>query len=434
MKITFQKVGFLIPLVLLLLVQCSSGEKNNSNPSGREIDCQETEPYLEKKIEITSDRIWNDTGIVLKRGYDVVIEIDDERSLGKDEADFSNPVIFSGTESIIYKVGEDGIPQAVGLQTKFTVGKDMENKKLFIGWNSSKPIIKVIKDEQGNEIIQKPDPIVATVKVFSPPSDLVVRRVALYSPVNNFWTDETNPRFYWEPSDNAVRYIFQISDYPDFRRIIQTIEIQASGGQANPVSVVGGGGSQEVQFNLEEGIYWWRVRAQINLGRPLNPVLAWTCWSHPNRLGVELGTPPAPPDFLSPTTLDVFKPGDDVTFEFTVDDDPSFVFWRMRHVYSECDQQPSINPNDPNAGNPTPWHIFRQKLGEGNIIKMPKLIAHYTYKNIELGNHLFRVEVKDGNSEDRVNIRSSDFRLSVGCEKEEEEEKEGQLPSNGRTR
>lgn len=417
--LTFRKIGFLFLFVSLFL---GCGEDNKTNPTSTgEIDCQEEIPSFEKVVTLTADRLWFDTGIILKRGDDVIIEVEDERTFGKNEIDPLNPVIYAGTEAIIYRIGEDRKtpPQPVGNLARFTVGKDHENKKLFVGWNSYKPLIKEITDEQGNKRIEKPEPITVVIKVFPSKSNIATRRVALYAPAQNIWTDETNPRFYWEPLDNAVRYIFQISDFPDFRRIIQNVEIQASGGQANPVSVIGGGGGQEVQFNLQEGIYWWRVRAQVNLGRPLNPVLTWTCWSYINRLGVELGTPAAPPDFLSPTTLDVFKPGDNVTFEFVVDDDPSFVFWRMRHTFSECDQQPSINPNDPNAGNPTPWHIFRQTLGEGNIVQRPKLIASYTYENIETGNHLFRVEVIDGNSLTQglnVNIRSTDFRLSVGCE------------------
>lgn len=416
----------LIPLTLLLILlsYCSESNTSDQQNSG-EIDCQEEIPTIEKQITLTSDKTWFDTEITLKRGDDVIIETDDERTYGKTEIDPTNPVIFAGSEAIIYKIGGDGVPQLVGNQVKISAGKDSENKNLFVGWNTSKPLVKKVKDEQGNEKIEKPEPITVTIKVFSSKSSLSIRRVPLYAPVNNFWTDETNPRFYWEPFDNAVRYIFQISDFPDFRRIIQNVEIQASGGQANPVSVIGGGTSQDVQFNLQEGIYWWRVRAQVNLGRPLNPVLTWTCWSYTNRLGVELGTPPAPPNFLSPTTLDVFKAGDTVKFEFTVEDDPSFVFWRMRHVFSECDQQPSINPNDPNSGNPTPWNIFRQKLGEGNIIQTPQLIGSYTYKNIETGNHLFRVEVRDGNSQSDINIRSSDFRISVGCEKQEETQQGG---------
>ncbi|MCX7734794.1 MAG: hypothetical protein N2254_08570 [bacterium] len=421
-----------LTILFFVLLSCSSNseeEQNTSNSS--EIDCQETTPTIEKQVTLTPDRIWVDTGIKLKRGDDVIIEANSERAYGKTDVDFSNPVLFSGSEAIIYKIGEDGIAQPVGKQAKFTAGKDVENENLYIGWNSSKPLVKILKDEEGREKLEKPEPITVVVKVFPSQSNLAVRRVPLYAPVQNFWTDETNPRFYWEPFDNAVRYIFQISDYPDFRRVIQNIEIQASGGQANPVSVIGGGDSQNVQFNLQEGIYWWRVRAQVNLGRPLNPVLTWTCWSHPYRLGVELGTPPAPPEFLSPTTLDVFKPGDTVKFEFTVEDDPSFVFWRIRHVFSECDQQPSINPNDPNSGNPTPWNIFRQKLGEGNIVQIPGLIASYTYKNIETGNHLFRVEVRDGASELEINIRSSDIRFSVGCEKPQETQQGNQNNNQG---
>jgi hypothetical protein len=408
---------------------CSSSNQDENNPTGQKIDCKEDNPKIVKIITITPEKIWTNTGITLKKGYDIIIEIDDERALGEEEVDFSNPVPFAGKKSVIYKIGEDGIPQPVGQKAYITAGAEDENKNLFLGWNTRVPLIKQVKNEKGEEIKEKPQPITATVKIFIPETDKVVRRVALYAPRNNFWTNETNPRFYWDPQDNAIRYIFQISDYPDFRRIVETVEISASGGQVNPVSTIGGGVGQ-VQFNLQEGIYWWRVIAQINLGRSLNPVPVWTCWAHPFRLGVEFGTPPQPAEIISPKKEDVFKVGDTINFEFTVPDDPSFVFWRIRHVVSECDQQPSINPTDPNSGNPTPWHVFQRRLGEGNLKELPKLIASYKYENLERGNHLFRIEVKDSSDTRGVSIRTTDYRISVECEKTQESQQGTTQPTS----
>ncbi len=412
-----RRFSFFLLFSFFFVFACSNNPSDgNVDASPTEIDCSENSPAVVKKIEIPPDRTWVNSGITLKKGYEIVIEVEDERTFGKEEVSFSNPVVFAGKNAIIFKIGEKGVPQPVGRKFSFVAGSEHENKDVLLGWNSIEPVIAKRVTETGDVIIEKPESITAVIKVFLPLSDKLPRRPVLYAPVDNFWTDETNPRFYWDPIDNAIRYIFQISDYPDFRRVVQNIEISASGGQANPVSVIGGGASQEVQFNLREGIYWWRVIAQVNVGRALNPIPVWTCWSHPFRLGVELGTPPQPPNFVSPTTADVFKPGDSVTFEFVVNDDPSFVFWRWRHVYSDCDQQPSINPNDPNSGNPTPWHIGRVKLGEGNIKDLPKIIGSFTYRNIETGNHLFRVEVRDGQDIQEIAIRSRDFRLSVGCE------------------
>jgi hypothetical protein len=419
MVASFRKYLLIIPFFFVLNSLCSSNNQDENNPTGQKIDCKEDNPNIVKVITITPEKIWTNTRITLKKGYDIIIEIDDERALGEEEVDFSNPVPFAGKKAIIYKIGEEGIPQPVGKKAYITAGAEDENKNLFLGWNTREPLIKQVKNEKGEEIKEKPQPITATVKIFIPETDKVVRRVALYAPRNNFWTNETNPRFYWDPQDNAIRYIFQISDYPDFRRIVETVEISASGGQVNPISTIGGGVGQ-VQFNLQEGIYWWRVIAQINLGRSLNPVPVWTCWAHPFRLGVELGTPPQPAEIISPKKEDVFKVGDTINFEFTVQDDPSFVFWRIRHVVSECDQQPSINPTDPNSGNPTPWHVFQRRLGEGNLKELPKLIASYKYENLERGNHLFRIEVKDSSDTRGVSIRTTDYRISVECEKTQE--------------
>ena len=418
---------------LLLLIpasNCSSGnDQNSSNSTAQKIDCKEDNPNILKYITIAPEKVWTNTGITLKKGYDIIIEVDDEKTFGEEEVDFSNPVPFAGKKAIIFKIGEDGNPQPVGQKAYITAGAEDENKNLFLGWNTREPLIKQVKNEKGEEVKEKPQPITATVKIFIPETDKIVRRVALYAPRNNFWTNETNPRFYWDPQDNAIRYIFQISDYPDFRRVVETVEISASGGQVNPVSTIGGGAGQ-VQFNLQEGIYWWRVIAQINLGRSLNPVPVWTCWAHPFRLGVELGTPPQPAEIISPKKEDVFKVGSTINFEFTVPDDPSFVFWRIRHVVSECDQQPSINPNDPNSGNPTPWHVFQKRLGEGSLKELQKLIASYKYENLERGNHLFRIEVKDSSDTTGVSIRTTDYRTSVECEKTQESQQGTTQPTS----
>jgi hypothetical protein len=91
----FYSLSFL--LLLISVSNCSSGnDQNSSNSTAQKIDCKEDNPTIVKNITITPEKIWTNTGITLKKGYDIIIEIDDERALGEEEVDFSNPVPFAG--------------------------------------------------------------------------------------------------------------------------------------------------------------------------------------------------------------------------------------------------------------------------------------------------------------------------------------------------
>ncbi|MFZ8805122.1 MAG: hypothetical protein ACO2PO_19405, partial [Candidatus Calescibacterium sp.] len=178
-KKLFYSLCFL--LLLIPASNCSSGnDQNSSNSTAQKIDCKEDNPTILKYIKIVPEKVWTNTGITLKKGYDIIIEVDDERTFGEEEVDFSNPVPFAGKKAIIFKIGEDGIPQPVGQKAYITAGAEDENKNLFLGWNTREPLIKQVKNEKGEEIKEKPQPITATVKIFIPETDKVVRRVALY--------------------------------------------------------------------------------------------------------------------------------------------------------------------------------------------------------------------------------------------------------------
>lgn len=397
--------------ILLFFFSC----KKEENPQSSEMVCDDRAPTYTKSVILDPKLQWVPTGIVLKRRVEVLILVDDkdaEKSVGSSEISPFDPVPIFGHRSLIGKVGIHGSPFYIGRKYGFVAGIQDENKELFLGWNDAKfsEVLTKTQEELEKEKIR------VNLLVFEPPAENVVRRVSLSAPANNFWTNQQNPQFTWDSVDNSIRYLFEISDFEDFRNIVQTVEIASAGGQVgSPVSVVGGT-SQQPQVTLQEGIYFWRVRAQINIGRSLNPIPVWTCWSYTFRLGVELGTPPQPPEFLSPTTEQIFKAGDKITFEFSEEDEPSFVFWRVRHVNTSCDETPRIDPNDPKSGNPTPWHIFKKKKFGGLPTEKQKLLASWESEPVIGGNHLFRIEVKDGADKMELRIRFTDFNVSVDCQ------------------
>jgi uncharacterized protein (DUF2249 family) len=62
--------------------------------------------------------------------------------------------------------------------------------------------------------------------------------------------------------------------------------------------------------------------------------------------------------------------------------------------------------------------------------ELPKLIASYKYENLERGNHLFRIEVKDSSDTTGVSIRTTDYRISVECEKTQESQQGTTQPTS----
>lgn len=394
---------FLITTFAALLLLCSSPKSD---------DKVKIHTYI---IELRTDRKWQKTGIILKRKTRVVIEAP-EGAEGSPEVDEYDPVPYFGHRGLILKMGPEGRPFPIGNLRSYEIIPSIidEGKELFIGWNDRR---------MEREEIEASKPITVVITV---DENLTCNNMpAQMAPVNGIWDDNRNPTFVWDSIDNAVRYIYQISEFEDFRIIVRQGEISTAAGAGTPSPVVGAE-TEEIQVTLEEGIYFWRIRAQLNLGRPLNPIFCWTDWSPAWRYGVELGTPPPPPEFIAPSEDELvqIEIGDCVTIEFIAEDDPSWIFWRLRHTVASCDEEARIDPNDPEAGNPTPWHVFQEKLEGGDPTKRPKLLAFFKYCDIEKGNHLFRVEVRDGMEELTIRTNYTDLKFSVECEEEGEEEGE----------
>ncbi len=365
-------------------------------------DGSENKPIIEEYTFVLTEYVaWLNTGIVLKEGKVITITTSEEKAIGSPIVDFDDPIPFFGHRGLIGKVGEDGLPFIIGMKYVFLTNTLMDGENLFIGWNDK----KFEEREEGF-----PKEITVSVKIEdtdAPP---------LISPIDGIWVDTTMPVFEWEDLPNAVQYVLEISRFHDFRIIETSVTVTTSYVNLTvPVGTVSP--EQQPQVQLAEGVHYWRVRAQVNVGRPLSPILEWTSWSPPYRVGVELGAPPAQPVFLSPAQDFSFKEDEEVLFEFKTPFDPSYVFWRWRAVTTACGETPQIDPEDPTSGNPTPWMVLQTVLSSNNPTEPPFLYGSFRSPSLTRGEWLIRVELKDMMEN---TISYSDRVFSVGCMEEEE--------------
>lgn len=346
---------------------------------------------------LSKDVGWMNTGISMERG-NVVTITSEESAIGSPVVDPDDPIPFFGHRGLIGKIGEDGLPFIIGKEYRFLTNTIMEGETLFIGWND-----KDFEDmEEGF-----PESLDVHIKIeptSAPP---------LISPIDGIWVDTTTPVFEWEDLDNAVQYVLEISFFPDFRIIEQSVTVASSYvnlaiGVPSPQP-----GQDQPTVQLSERLHYWRVRAQINVGRALAPILEWTSWSPAYKLGVELGTPPSQPIIISPSEDFTFTEDEQVMFEFKVPPDPSYIFWRWRAVTVQCGETPQIDPEDPNSGNPSPWMIFQQTLQSNDPTEPPYMYGYFTTSPLLRGEWLVRVEVKDMVE---TSITYTERIFSVGCE------------------
>lgn len=374
-------------LFLLSILWC--GEDNPSD--------EEQVKVQEYNLTLSKDVGWMNTGIIMRRG-NVVTITSDEGAIGSPVVDTDDPIPFFGHRGLIGKIGEDGLPFIIGKEYKFLTNTIMEGETLFIGWN-----------DKDFEDVEEGFPKSLNVKVRIESTDAP----PLISPIDGIWVNTTTPVFEWEDLDNAVQYVLEISLYPDFRIIEQSVTVTTSYVNLTVGVPTPQPGQGQPTVQLTEGVHYWRVRAQVNIGRTLSPILKWTNWSPPYRIGVELGTPPSQPIIISPSEEFTFKENEQVMFEFKVPPDPSHIFWRWRAVTVQCGETPQIDPEDPNSGNPSPWMIFQKTIQSNNPTEPPYMYAYFTTSPLLRGEWLVRIEVKDM-AETSINYTERTF--SVGCE------------------
>lgn len=377
-----------VALLLLLFVSCGNDKDENQKPAP-----------VEYFFILKEDTSWLNTEIKLQKGKVITISTNEEMAIGSPIVDPDDPIPFFGHRGLIGKVGEKGLPFIIRMNYTFLTNTLMEGENLFIGWND--------KDFEEREE-GFPSEIPVTIKIEdtdAPP---------LISPVDGIWVNTSTPVFEWEDLDNAVQYVLEVSLFSDFRIIETSVSVTTSYVNLTVPVVQPPTPSPQPQVQLQEGVHYWRVRAQVNVGRALSPILEWTKWSPSYRLGVELRSPPSSPTFLSPITTTGIKEGDEVFFEFKTPQDPSYIFWRWRAVTTACGETPQIDPEDPTSGNPSPWMVLQTLLTSNNPTEPPFYYGYFISPELTRGEWLIRVELKDMNG----GTSYSDKNLSIGCAEE----------------
>jgi hypothetical protein len=392
--------GGLILGLSLWLPACDGGDNKDSEPDTGT-------PGQTYTLTLSRDTAWVNTGLKFAPGSIFHITAG-EKARGEILTQEEDPIPMSGHGSLIGRVGQAGRPFPVGMEYRVAGNSLNVEETLYLGWND---------------------------RDFDPPADsgnaredLEVKIQVIYTdgapllaPADGIWAANTQPNFNWDEINDAAQYKLEVSQFPDFRLL--EISNTSTVTTFNLVSVgvstpsIGGTNTSDTSVTLPEGVHYWRVRAQLNTGRTLAPSYGWTDWSNTFHYGVELGVlAPTAPTILEPKAGDTFTEGETRIFEFTSPPDPSGLVWKHRQVKTACGESPSINSEDPESGEPSPWQVFQGSLDVADPTKSPQYYGYFTSPVLTRGEWLFRVETRDGADAGASRVASTDLQASVGCE------------------
>ena len=392
--------GSLILGLSLWLPACDDGDGNNS---GLDFGT----PGMTYTFVLPAETAWFNTGLRSVPGNVFQITAGEE-ARGEILTGEDDPLPMSGHGSLIGRVGKKGRPFPVGMDYRVSGSSLVVDEELFLGWND-RDFTPPADPESARKDLE--------VKVRVEATD----GTPLLAPADGIWAANTQPNFNWDEVNDAAQYKLEVSQFPDFRML--EISNTSTVTSFNLVSVgvsttqLPGTSTQDTQVTLPEGVHYWRVRVQLNTGRTLAPSYGWTDWSLTFRYGVELGlTAPTAPTILEPKVGDILLEGETVLFEFTAPPDPSGLVWRYRRVLAACGETPSINSDDPESGEPSPWQVFPGTLDVPDPTQSPQYYGYFTTPVLDRGEWLFRVETRDGADSDASRAAATDLQASVGCE------------------
>lgn len=411
---------FTLPLNTCGREQSSSPDRGDSlNDNGTLVD-----PLLlsEIKIDVPTTATWVNTGIRLKKNERIVISgktASGNAPVGNPQANKRAPMPMYGEDGLIGRVGEIGYPFVIPGSYEVQGSSLNENEFLYLGRNLAPPqpfVGNTTSSNEGTDIAAG-----QVVKIpYTPENYTVTLQVrmtdapAILTPVDGFFGDNPNPIFDWDEIDNASQYNLDMSDFPDFRRVIfsinvATTSINTATFQFDPNNPTGG-----VNPNLTEGLYYWRVRAQVNDGRLLNPNLTWTDRSVIFRLGVETQAQLPPPELLTPAGQVAVAANTVIPFEVLAVPDASGLEWRYRFFAVACGDVADPS-NSEIAKVASPWMVF-QKTYRSNRIDLPeRLYAAFTSPILTQGSWLLRIETRDALDPAAVRAGKLDYEFDVGC-------------------
>lgn len=387
--------NILVPLICILsfFFNC-----NNVKDKG-----EPTQPVV-KELLFPAGLNWVNTGIVVEEGKRVKIEADNS-ALGIPDVFTTDPVPTFGHGGLIGRIGENGYPFAIGAYKEIQSNSHNHGETLYFGRNDTTDV--------------------ASFGIQYTPVDFSIRvelidtnAPGLISPRDNAWSPNTLPTFDWDDVDDAVVYTIELSNFPDFRLIEQSVTTTTSYAQTATQVTLPIPGQQQQQepptFQpLPEGLHYWRVRAEFNAGRSLSPDFDWTQWSVIYVYGVESGTAPSAPVVLRPQGNIKISADSSLFVEFIEAPDPSGVVWRYWLKQAECGQTPQIDTEQDKPA--VQWRVFSGTYEVYDPNTPPQLYSAFDTGTLAKGNWLLRVEVRDGNDPDGTNSSFTDLNINAGC-------------------
>lgn len=405
----------LIPLFLLLILSGCGREEVQPQAGGATAPLA---PVEKVQLLLKPEERWVPTGIVIARGFRYRITGQDALGaapLGSPYADFNAPISTYGPDGLIGKVGEKGIPFPIPSFYELDGSSLSEGKMLFVGRNIPPQGLTIPATPPGvtYEIITAPyTPLTYTVEVGVFPSN----SPALLAPIDRFFDRNPNPVFEWDQLNNAAQYLLEISDFSDFRRIIFNLNVNTTSANTGLIGISFPNPNTVAQGpNLSEGVYYWRVKAQINRGRLFSPDLVWSDYSVPFILGVETESPLPPPILLNPTVAELRVAANTVLpVEFLARPDASGIFWRFLAYGGTCGE--AVTADDPGRLRfLTPWQVFEKQFQRNRINEPPLLYGFFLTPLLTQGQWLIRIATRDGVDDREARLGVLDLKISAGC-------------------
>lgn len=386
--------GFKIFLLILFIQSCN----NVRNPD-------DTTRKIVRELLLPSSLAWINTGVTVEIGKRIKI-IAGKEALGLPEVFNTDPVPLFGHGGLIGRIGREGYPFAIGEYREIQGNSHNHGEDLYLGRNDS-------TDVAFSGIQYTPAEFSVRIEIIDTDAP------GLISPRDNAWSTNALPTFDWDDIDDAIVYTVELSNFPDFRLIEQSVTTTTSYVQTATEVTIPIPGQQQPQqpptFQpLPEGLHYWRVRAQFNAGRSLSPDFDWTDWSVVYTYGVESGTAPAAPVILRPQEGVKIFPDDSVFVEFIESPDPSGVVWRYWLKQADCGQTPQIDTAQDKPA--VWWRVFSGTYEVYDPNTPPQLYSAFDTGALAKGNWLLRIEVRDGSDPDGANSSYTDLNINSGCE------------------
>lgn len=398
--------------VAMLAGACGRDE----NPTAT--DAENRDPIRTETFEVSVDARWINTGIPLTPGHLIVIEATTRRgglAAGSPVPDPRGPLPLYGRDGLIGRISSTGFPFPLARERRLQGSTLHQESTLYLGRNTAPPAAfeggasTEPTDAAMVELPYTPEDYVVTIRVYATDAP------APLTPIDGFYDSSPNPVFDWDELDNASQYNLEISDFPDFRRVLFSVNVNTTSlntavigiDPSNPTVIDGGP-------NLQEGVYWWRVRAQINKGRLLSPVLVWTDRSVAYRIGIETLAQLPAPRLLTPEGNVNVPTGSVVPFEVLAPDDASGVRYRYSFYTAPCGE--IINPDGGGAAElRSPWLVFQQGYQSNRIDEPRRLYAAFPSPRLGEGTWLLRVETRDGADTGATRTGVLDYEFAAGC-------------------